>query len=168
MNFRTNKNAGIPSDQEIDRDVAELRKLLEGVEGPREPHPAYWQNFLVHVRERIDEDRFRRRRRIPSIALASATAVALVAIVLVSGVIDRGDSGTPADSQITASTSRSTSSAANRLSEQPLLASNVDPLFEGDAARRLVLDESDVRMLDAIMTDNDAAIFQAIVDSDDR
>lgn len=164
MKFRMNDNAGGPSDREIDQDVAELRRLLDGVEGPREPHPAYWQNFLVHVRERIDEDRFRRRRRIPSIALASATAVAIVAVVLVNsgndGARDRQiASGDRPGSTVVVDGRPSTSPIADHL-----LASNADPLFDQEDAHRLVLDESDVRMLDAIMSDSDAAIFQAIVD----
>lgn len=165
MNFRLKNMDGAPSDQEIERDVAELHRLLDGVEGPREPHPAYWQNFLVHVRGRIDEDRFRRKRRIPSIALASATAVALIAIVLV-GRLDRV--GDPFSTDIPGQAQVARGAAGGARIDQNLLASNVDPLLDQGDTHRLVLNEDDVKMLDAIMIDSDAAVFKAMVDSDQR
>lgn len=96
-----------------------------------------------------------------------------MAVVLVSGIFDKkGDVGSslasndrPAISAPAGDASGGTArgGASSRIADH-LLASNADPLYDQDDTHRLVLDEGDVRMLNAIMSDNDAEIFRVIVD----
>jgi hypothetical protein len=174
MNVDLLKNRRQPSDEEIDRDVAELRQLLERVDGPREPHPAYYQNFLVKVRGRIDEERFQRRRVVPTTIWASLTATAVVVAMVVGGVF------TPSTRQIaevgsgtkTTVTAPSTKEADEPLfgesstASSDLLADNGSSATYTDGTTSLVLNDGDVKMLNAIMSDDDDALFQAMVDSE--
>lgn len=143
-----------PADEEIERDVAELRSLLTGLEEPREPHPAYWQNFLVHVRDRVDVERTRRRRWAPSVALTSMTAAALVAVVAISGVLPLGQSSAPpgVDAKI------------RRELPKPTIAGN--PLGYADGAESLMLSSDEMQMLDAILDESPEAVLQAMVEGD--
>jgi hypothetical protein len=162
-----NKGWHEPSDEEIERDVSELRRLLEGVEGPKEPHPAYYQNFLVRVRGRIDEERFRRKRLVPSTIWASLSAAAVVVALVVGGVFSPSVPGSGSGS--VAQNPGVSKGAAEHLfpASTPSgdLAAN-DPLYADQGLQSLVLSKNDVKMLDAIMTDDDNAVFNAMVDSD--
>ncbi len=165
-----NKGWHEPSDEEIDRDVSELRRLLEGIEGPKEPHPAYYQNFLVRVRGRIDEERFRRKRVVPSTLWASLSAAAVVVALVVGGVfspsLPEGTSGIAATDRTASKSGTELLFGEKSAHSGEILASNVDPLYAGQGVQSLVLSKDDVQMLDAIMTDDDNAIFNAMVDSE--
>src|SRR5687768_13150305 len=104
MKIGIRQNWQEPSDSEIERDVAELRQLLESVEGPREPHPAYFQNFLVHTRRRLDEQQARRSRFSPSLAWASFSAAAVAVVLVVGGLLPTSMPGTPEGSGAIAET----------------------------------------------------------------
>ena len=161
-----------PTDEEIDRDVAELRQILGRVDGPKEPHPAYYQNFLVKVRGRIDEERFQRRRVAPSTIWASLTATAVVVALVVGGVF------TPSTREIAevGAGSRATVTAPSATDEplfgdsqtesSDLLADNGSSATYTDGTSSLVLNDDDVQMLNAIMSDDDDALFEAMVDSE--
>jgi hypothetical protein len=163
-----------PTDDEIDRDVAELRQILERVEGPKEPHPAYYQNFLVKVRGRIDEERFQRRRVAPSTIWASLTATAVVVALVVGGVF------TPSTREIAevgmGSRATVTAPSATEMDEplfgesssasSDLLADNSSSATYTNGTTSLVLNDDDVKMLNAIMSDDDDALFEAMADSE--
>ncbi|MCC7438143.1 MAG: hypothetical protein IT211_06555 [Armatimonadetes bacterium] len=142
-----------PLDQEIERDVAELRMLLRNVEGPKEPHPAYWQNFVVHVHNRIDERSQQRRRRSMFTAWASATAAVGVTLFVMTGglssVINTTDPPTP---RVAATT--------------PATAAARSPLYADAGSRSLILSEDDVKVLNAIIADDDNTMLAAIANSD--
>ncbi len=146
-----------PSDQEIERDVAELRKLMEGVDprGYEEPHPAYHQNFLVRVRGRIDQEQARRKRRSVLTTWGSLTAAAVIAVVIVTDglpgsggrVIEPGGNG------------------GGAVAAAPPAAAG-ERVFAEQGPNSLVLSENDVRMVNAIVDDDEAAVFEAMIDSD--
>jgi hypothetical protein len=140
-----------PADEEIERDVAELRSLLARVEEPAEPHPAYWQNFLVHVRERVEDDRVRRRRWTPSVALTSMTAAALVAVVAISGVLPIGPPRAPG-----------VDATVRREIPRPAVVDN--PYDSG--VESLMLSSDDLQMLDAILDESPEAVLQAMVEGE--
>ncbi|HVK39731.1 MAG TPA: hypothetical protein VNA88_14440 [Candidatus Kapabacteria bacterium] len=143
-----------PADDEIERDVAELRSLLAGLEEPAEPHPAYWQNFLVHVRNRVDDDRVRRRRWSPSVALTSLTAAALVVVVAVSGVLPLGER-TPAQPGVIAIDRR-----------DALRSDVVENPYSVDGVESLMLSNDEMQMLDAILDESPEAVLQAMVEGE--
>lgn len=147
------KGSREPADEEIERDVAELRSLLSGLEEPAEPHPAYWQNFLVHVRRRVDEEGGRRRRWAPSVALTSMTAAALVAVVAISGVLPIGNR-TPAVPGTVAIDRRSV-----------LKTEVVENPYEG-GVESLMLSSDEMQMLDAILDESPEAVLQAMVEGE--
>lgn len=163
-----------PSDEEIDRDVAELRQILGRVEGPKEPHPAYYQNFLVKVRGRIDEERFQRRRVIPSTVWASLTATAVVVFLVVGGVFtpstrEIADGGKVAGAEVTAPSATESEIPLfgdSQSAAGDLLADNGSSATYTDGTTSLVLNDDDVQMLNAIMSDDDDALFEAMVDSE--
>jgi hypothetical protein len=142
-----------PSDQEIEKDVAELRRLLEGTDAPEDPHPAYWQNFLVHVRGRIDEEQVRRKRRSLITTWASVTAAAAIALFIVNGGIPTTTDDGPA--RLT----QTQSPDATMLADNSLI-------FTDQGTHSIVLSETDVKMVNAIVKGDDAEVFEAIVDSD--
>lgn len=134
------------SDAEIDRDVAELRQLLANVQGPAEPHPAYWQNFVVRVRDRIDHEGGRRKRwnLVPAWASLGAAAVVTIIVVSISG-----------DDQ----------PIKMKPGPQPPAAMEFSASYSATDTRSLVLSEQDVRMINAIVSDDrDDAIFEALVE----
>ncbi len=141
-------NKHIPTDAEIERDVAELRNLLSGVDNPSEPHPAYWQNFVVNVRKRIDDGGAKRKAWRFSPAWASLSAAAVVTIIVVtSGILDQLPPPPPA------------------YPPKPVPVSLGDSYSQTNT-RSLVLSEQDVRMINAIVSDDrDDAIFETLVDS---
>ena len=151
---------GIPSDEEIERDVSELRRLLSGVEEPREPHPAYYQNFLVKVRGRIDDQGGRRKRlAVPSAVWASLSAAVVVVALAVGGVFSpTGPVGKVAS--VDAGKVQPVDPA------QPALPQDFASLYNGQDIRGLVLSKSDVQMVNAINSGDENAIFDAMADSD--
>jgi hypothetical protein len=163
-----------PSDDEIDRDVAELRQILERVEGPQEPHPAYYQNFLVKVRGRIDEERFQRRRVAPSTIWASLTATAVVVALVVGGVFtpstpELAEGGKVGGATVTAPAAAETNEplfGESSSTSSDLLADNSSSATYTNGTTSLVLNDDDVKMLNAIMSDDDDALFEAMADSE--
>jgi|GEM_PF-1973541 len=149
-----------PSDAAIERDVAELRRLLAGIEGPKEPHPAYWQNFVVRVRNRIDEDGGRRKRRGFSTAWASVGAAAVVTVAVISGIFSPGARvNDDADTAVDAGPVAGAVSSASKAD----LASH----YRAAESEALILSGDDMRMISAIVSDNDNAIFEAMIESDE-
>lgn len=147
-----------PNDAEIERDVAELRALLSRIEEPAEPHPAYWQNFLVKVRNRVDEERVQRRRWAPSMALTSMAAAALVVVVAVSGVLplqNHRDAPPGVDAK-----------GRRPLPQAPAAPADVASIYAGDADQSLMLSSDDIVMLDAILDESPEAVLAAMVESD--
>lgn len=158
------KDRNEPSDAEIERDVAELRRLLEGVKEPNEPHPAYYQNFLVRVHDRIDEDRFRRKRWSPSVAWASMTAAALVVVLAVSGLLPTVDDSVGGRKIVQEQPAPRTGSVRQQIPSGA--GSERDPLLYDQSARSLVLSSDDMKMLNAIMSNDDDAVFRAMMESE--
>jgi hypothetical protein len=172
MNFELWNKRRQPTDEEIERDVAELRQLLKGVDGHSEPHPAYYQNFLVKVRGRIDEERFQRRRVAPATLWASLSAAAVVVVLVVGGVFAPSTpelAEGPMVSQKPAADTRSSTSDDDPLFAAPSESSELIALGTpeySNGATSLVLSNDDVKMLNAIMSDDDDALFQAMVESE--
>lgn len=174
MNFELWNKRRQPSEEEIERDVAELRHLLKDVDGPREPHPAYYQNFLVKVRGRIDEERFQRRRVAPATLWASLSAAAVVMVLVVGGVFAPSTpelaEGLTISQKPAAETRSSTSDDdplfAQQSESSDLFAVATPEYSDSDGAKSLMLSNDDVKMLNAIMSDDDDALFQAMVDSE--
>jgi hypothetical protein len=147
---------GEPSDAEIDRDVSELKKLLDGVGGPSEPHPAYWQNFVVRVRTRIDDEGARRKRRSFSTAWASFGAVAAMTVVVIAtGLLDKPDAVvTPPKAVIT------------KAADKP--ASDLADAYSSTDTKSIILSGEEVDMINAIVSDKgDDAVFEVMVSGDE-
>jgi len=147
---------GEPSDAEIDKDVGELKRLLDGIDGPREPHPAYWQNFVVHVRTRIDEEGARRKRRSFSTTWASIGAVAaMAAVVVATGLLDK-----PGVVTIPTKTP-----AVKQFSDAP---ADLAAAYNSTDTKSIILSGEEMNMINAIVSDNgDAAVFEAMVSRDE-
>ena len=77
-------------DADIDRDVSFLRSLNAELPDPEEPHPAYWNNFLLRVREQVDgtgpaaKRSAARRWWSPSLIWSSLAGVAALLVIAVS------------------------------------------------------------------------------------
>lgn len=138
-----------PIDAEIERDVAELRGLLAKTDTPTEPHPAYWQNFVVHVHSRIDGERAQRRRWSLMTRFASVGAAALVVALAVNGVLVPNGDGLLRGSK-------------DPVAQQQKLSSNpmAQRITKGES---IILSSNDVQMLNAILDEDDDGIFKAIV-----
>jgi hypothetical protein len=147
---------GEPSDAEIEKDVAELKRLLSGAGGPSEPHPAYWQNFVVHVRTRIDEKGIRTKRRSFSTTWASIGAVAAMAVVVVAtGLLDK-------PGVITAPPK---TPAAKSAAAAP---ADLAAAYNSTETQSIILSGEEVNMINAIVSDeSDAAVFEAMVSGDE-
>lgn len=142
---------GEPSDAEIEKDVAELRRLLDGVNGPAEPHPAYWQNFVVHVRTRIDEEGFRRKRWSFSTAWASVGAVAVMTVIVVAtGLLDKQTIVPPTPPRVQA---------------RPEAPTDLAAAYNSTDTKSIILSGDEVEMINAIVSDkSDDAVFEAMVE----
>lgn len=170
MKTRLKNDAFVPSDREIERDVAELRRLLEGVEGPAEPHPAYYQNFLVRLRDRIDEEQpMRRRSWVPSVAWSSLSAATLAVLLVVTGVIplslNRGKQSVVQESPAPVAAQRGSDAPSTEMAEL-LLGTVESPRVEGTTlseSSTIVLSGEEMRMIDAIHADDDEAMFEALI-----
>lgn len=155
MSIKLGRDHRETSDADIERDVAELRRLLAGVEGPKEPHPAYWQNFVVRVRGRIDEEGFPKRRSF-SPAWATVGAAALVAVVAVSSLFS------PKETVVTPSPGEAVATAK----VTPPASSNLAAAYDQSGTRSLILSDTDVKMVKAIESNNDDAMFEALAESE--
>jgi hypothetical protein len=144
---------GEPSDAEIEKDVAELRSLLEKVDGPSEPHPAYWQNFVVRVQARIDEEGGRRKRRSFSTAWASVGAVAVMTVIVVAtGLLDKQPAVIP----------NPVKPALKMHAEAP---ADLAAAYNSTDTKSIILSGGEVNMINAIVSDkSDDAVFEAMVD----
>jgi len=146
-----------PLDEAIEQDVLELRRLTNGLPGPEEPHPAYWQNFVVKVHGRIDERRLSERARRFwwrwSAVGASVGAAAIVVFVGFKGVLP--DSG----SEVRNNPPVATTQPAN------IRSIPADPLFAADA-KPLVMSREDVQKYNAIVTGDDDDVFEELVKGD--
>jgi hypothetical protein len=175
MKIGIGQNWQEPSDSEIERDVAELRRMLDGVEGPREPHPAYWQNFLVHTRQRIDEQQARRRRFSPSVAWASLSAATLAVILVVGGIIPTSINHTTIDpsgngiaaSQPILSTENGKDILGLMESDGELATSlSIGGAPAIDQSSSILLSNDDAKMINAIMSEeDDDAVLTAMVET---
>jgi hypothetical protein len=149
-------NRGEPSDAEIEKDVVELKRLLEGVNGPTEPHPAYWQNFVVRVQTRIDEEGGRGKRRSFSTAWASIGAVAAMAVVVVAtGLLDKpGAITTPPAVPVAEAHTKAPADLA--------------AAYNSTDTKSIILSGEEVNMINAIVSDeSDDAVFEAMVTGDE-
>lgn len=173
MKIGIGQNWQEPSDSEIEKDVAELRRLLDGVEGPREPHPAYFQNFLVHTRQRIDEQQARRRRFSPSVAWASLSAATLAVILVVGGVIPTSINQTvsnpggriaAAEQPILSPKDGSDILGLGSLDEMSTSLSVGEPAI--DQSSSILLSSDDVKMINVIMSEeDDDALLNAMIET---
>lgn len=167
-------------DADIDRDVAELRGLLKDVPEPSEPHPAYWNNFLLRVHERVEAETAPKRRAWWSPALiwsSIAGTAALVLVAVVTGLVPFGADG-PIESPALADGSLAadaverpveTSSDIDLVpidAEMESLIADIDELHNV-ADEHVVLTASDIEMLDAIESGDDEALLEAMI-SDER
>jgi len=155
MNTNIGRNGRVPSDAEIEHDVAELRSLLAGIEGPKEPHPAYWQNFVVRVRGRIDEGTVRKRRGF-SPAWATLGAAAVVAVIAVSTIFS------PSKQSLIIEPPK----VVRPMQAAPQSVANLAAAYDQSGTSSLVLTDSDVKMVNAIESNNDNAIFEALAESE--
>lgn len=144
-------NQSDPPDAEIERDVAELRQLLAQIDGPAEPHPAYWQNFVVKVRGRIEQEGGRRKRRGFAPAWASLGTAAVVTVIVVATNVFKNEPPPPPDRPL----------------PNPVL--SLAETYSSTETRSLVLSKGDVQMISAIVSDdNDDAVFEALVNAEDQ
>ncbi len=155
MNTNIGRNGRMPSDADIEHDVAELRSLLAGIEGPKEPHPAYWQNFVVRVRGRIDQEKVSRRRAF-SPAWATLGAAAVVAVIAVSTIFSPSKPSMIVDIPRTARPAQVV----------PQSVANLAAAYDQSGTSSLVLTDTDVKMVNAIESNNDNAIFEALAESE--
>lgn len=141
-------------DEAIERDVMELRRLTNDLPGPQEPHPAYWQNFVVRVHDRVDKQRVRDRARRFwwrwSAVGASAAAAVLVVFVGFKGVLPGSDS----ELQNTPPVATNMGASVRSMPTPP-------PLFAADA-NPIVLSKEDVQKYNAIVSGDDDDVFEQL------
>ncbi len=150
-------------DQEIERDVAELQMLMSEATEPEEPHPAYWNNFLLRVHERVEAETAPQRKAwwSPALIWGSLTGVALLLIAAWFGGIfpfggqDTGDvmlaDNNPPQEELV-------------LTPRPLDIDLLSLPIEEEEAYNLVLTQEDVDMLNAIQTGDDDAILREMME----
>ena len=159
-------------DDVIERDVQELHALLSRVPGPSEPHPAYWNNFLVRVHERIEEKQVPKKKAwwSPALIWGSLTGVVgLLAIALLTGVFPFGSDAVDPGSEVVAGLNQP---QELELTPRPpdLDADAYIPGLEDeteDASYSIVLTQDDLEMIDAIEDGDDDAILRAMLDDVD-
>ncbi len=164
-NYDDNRMDGV-----IEEDLANLRSLMEKLPAPSEPHPAYWNNFLMRVHERVEEETSPRRRAWYSPALIWSTlagVASVVAVALITGVFS-GD--IPEDRPILAEVPTI---------EQPLAPQNDYDLVPLDAemeslvsdieepgevaANHVILTSEEVEMLEAIESGDGDDLIEAFI-----
>lgn len=161
---------GNAMDNELEKDVAELRTLLKDVPDMEEPHPAYWNNFLLRVHERIEQEAAPKKKAWWSPALIWGSLTGAAAMVVVAWSIGIFPFGSNKDDQIIAS---------NDLPAQEELVIVPRPLDEDlsipmttedateEASYSIVLTQEDLDMIDAIQSNDDGAILREIIDDPD-
>lgn len=175
MNSDMYEGSGMES--EIDRDVEELRSLMSRLPEPDEPHPAYWNNFLMRVHERIEAETAPKRRAwwSPALIWSSLTgAAALVVVAAVTGILPFGGTDDPAVTpaiadggvgEVVIEKPVETTSDMDLVpmdQEMESLIADIDELSNA-ADDHVVLTSSEVEMLDAIESGDDDAILQAVL-----
>lgn len=183
-------------DAEIDNDVAELRALFGTLPEPAEPHPAYWNNFLLRVHEKIEAEASPRRSAwwSPALIWGSLTGTtALLVLAMMTGVFPFGGDK-PDDNAIAALKDQPTQTIVEEdspvevpafdevtipveevgLTARPAEKQEVDPVTYAtdtqvevtEASYSIVLTEEDIDMMTAIEEDDDDAILQAMLDDE--
>lgn len=157
-------------DAEINKDVDALRSMLEGVPAPSEPHPAYWNNFLLRVHERVEAEQSPQKRAWYSPALIWSTltgVAALVVIALATGVfsgnpIEEGPIIADGPSIEKPVTVESDIDLVPMDDEMALLLSDIDEMSDV-AEDHVVLSQDELEMLEAIENGDDNAILEAML-----
>ena len=156
--------------QEIESDLAELRSLMEGLPAPAEPHPAYWNNFLLRVHERVEAETSPRKRAWYSPALIWSTlagVASLVAVALITGVFS-GE--LPENQEILADgpvveqpvTTENDFDLVPLDAEMELLVSDME--LPGEVAENhVILTAGEVDMLEAIESGDEDALLEAVI-----
>lgn len=167
-------------DSEIDRDVDELRSLMSRLSEPAEPHPAYWNNFLLRVHERIEAETAPKRRAwwSPALIWSSLTgAAALVIVAAVTGILPFGGTDDPVASpaiaeggtgEVVIEKPVETTSDMDLVpmdQEMENLIADIDEVSTA-ADDHMVLTSQDIEMLDAIESGDDDAILEAMMKED--
>ncbi len=159
-------------DKEIDNDVAELRTLLSDVPDMEEPHPAYWNNFLLRVHERIEQEAAPKKKPwwSPALIWGSLTGAAAALVVAWSvGIFPFGSGGD--DPVVIASNDIPPQQEELVLTPRPLDEDLSMPMTTEDAAEEasysIVLTQEDIDMINAIQSDDDGAILMEIIDDPD-
>ena len=155
-------------DDVIERDVADLRALLSEVPGPSEPHPAYWNNFLLRVHERIEEKQAPKRKAwwSPSLIWGSLTGVVgLLVIALMTGIFPFGQEAADPNTELAYVASPQELELTPRPMEldADLYVPGVDEGLD-EASYSIVLTKGDLEMIDAIEDGDNDDILQAMID----
>lgn len=154
-------------DKEIEKDVAELRLFLKEVPDAEEPHPAYWNNFLLRVHERIEAETAPKKKAWWSPALIWGSLSGVAALLVITWSVGIFPFGSQPDDEII---------AGKELPQQeelvivprPLDDDIAAPAIGEDAADEstysIVLTQEDIDMINAIQSDDDDAILREIID----
>lgn len=155
-------------DGDIERDVEELHALMEGVREPEDPHPAYWNNFLLRVHEKIEAEQAPKRKAwwSPALIWGSISGVALLlAFAWFSGMFS-GNSGTElGDGPVLASNDAQAGEElviTPRPNDEDLLS----PLTDGEISDQysIVLTQDDIDMINAIQDGDESDILMEMID----
>lgn len=167
-------------DEAIEQDVALLRSIESNLPAPEEPHPAYWNNFLIRLHERVDGSmsvgagRARRRWFSPALIWSSLAGVtALLVVAVATDLIPVFEQSEP----LIAEGAGLEAVDISPLNDEDLLglldealpdevgasASLVDASAEG---KHLILTASDLELIDAIEQGDDDAMLMAIIDDE--
>lgn len=155
-------------DREIERDVEELQMLMKDVTEPEEPHPAYWNNFLLRVHERVEEEIAPKRKAwwSPALIWGSLTGVALLLVAAWFGGVFPFGSGPDENASLLALNDVPAQEEPD-LTPRPLDEDLLTMPIEDDEAYNLVLTQDDVDMLNAIQADDEEAILLEMIDEMD-
>lgn len=155
-------------DDVIEKDVAELRSFLEGVPGPSEPHPAYWNNFLLRVHERIEEKQVPKKKAWWSPALIWGSLSGVAALLLVTYLTNLFPFGNdiPEGEMLAGNTGAKTVLTTKTIDQEL-----DDFIISGggadtDETAYFMLTQGEIEMLNAIEADDDDAILRAIIGED--
>ena len=158
-------------DDVIDHDVAELRSLLNDLPDPSEPHPAYWNNFLVRVHERIEEKHAPKKKAwwSPALIWGSFGGVAcLLLAAYLTGVFPFGNTISDSGGEVFADLTGN----EQVLTTQPDIDEELDGFImsgidnEAEEVSYIMLTQDEVDMMNAIESDDDDAILRAILEED--
>ena len=158
-------------DDLIEQDVAELQALLNDVPGPSEPHPAYWNNFLVRVHERIEEKHAPKKKAwwSPALIWGSLGGVAcLLLAAYLTGVFPFGNDITVPGGEMLADLPAMTEEALTTKTIDEQMNDFLISDINGDVEEvsYLMLTQGEVDMMNAIESDDDDAILRAILEED--